>query len=212
MFKFSSKTEVNKQIKITDLFKTIKADKQTRAASQNVQSVTLTHVLSEATTGLKSAENITEIYFIDMVTTDKRVPIELIKAMDKTILFQVFYTIKCGSDQKFIATYKTIEAGKATFTKHYESDWVKESAKLDFPLVTELGDIFMIALQNITSRKFQSGESIRDYLSRLAVIDRLTRDIEKTERMMNSATQPKDKLALHAELKKLKQAKEEVIL
>ena len=61
MFQFSSTTKVDKEFKLNELFKLIKASKELKSHSQNILSVKMTNALSEQTTKLKPTNEVNEL-------------------------------------------------------------------------------------------------------------------------------------------------------
>ena len=58
MFAFSSKTQVDKKFRLSDLYKMMAAEREVKADAQNILSVTLKNVLSEDTLGIPAGDNV----------------------------------------------------------------------------------------------------------------------------------------------------------
>jgi len=203
MFNFSSKTVTNKVWKLTDFLKFIKADKTMKTSAINISTVTLTNVLNEKNTGLPTCENIKEIYFMELTLTDRVVPLEFIKHLDKKILFQTVYTLIYENNVKIMLTYKTIDTDKATFTKHYETKWLTNIAPTT-PLNSSLSDTLKDITAIVTEIPFRAEESFRTYIDRLSEIEKNKKMIIKSEKEINKAKNPKEKLIHHEKMKQLK--------
>ena len=207
MFNFGTKTEVNKVLKLSEVLKSIKADKNLRAKTNNISEITITNVLNKNITGLSPSENIVEIYFFEIILSDKNIPYDFIKQIDKSILFQTVYTLKNEENIKIMLTYKTINSHDAIFKKHYEREWMKVQL-INLPLNITLEGVFKDIFAYVTGFQFRTGETFKLYIDRLSEIEKLVKLIEKTEREISKKNNPKERLTLHADLKRLKYKKE----
>ena len=85
MFQFPSKTVVEQNFKLNDLLKLINADKAVRTEAKNIQKIQMINAISEVTTGLKSSNDVNEIYVIKIDLLSPDVPRNFIRLLDKTI-------------------------------------------------------------------------------------------------------------------------------
>ena len=200
MFSFSSNTKVDQKFKIADLLKMIKADKQMKAQAQEIASVRICHALSEATTGLKPTEEVNEIYVIQIELKNDQIPYEFIKALDRTIHFQVLFEINHRDKTKYLADYKTITEEKITQSQMFESDWLEALPK-DMPLVGSLTELYKQMLVELSKIQFRAGETIKDWLQRNLDIEKLEKEFKKIEKQMKSEVQPKKQLEYNDKLR-----------
>lgn len=202
MFDFSSKTKVDRPFKLNELFKLIHADKDLKAKSQNIVSVQMTNAISESTTGLKSSNEVNEIYVMKLELSNESIPYEFLKALDKTIQFQVLYEIWFENKVKYLTCYKVIDDGKVSLSKVVETNWQDYNSS-DMPLVSSLLELYKNILSNIANFEFRIGEQIKDWLNRLSEAEKLQKEFQKTEKLMNSETQPKKKFAYNDKLREI---------
>ena len=87
MFNLSSKTQVGKKFKLSELYKLIQADKTVKSDASNIASVTLTNVLNADTMNFSSIKDVKEIYIFEIVLIAKVIPAIFISALDKAINF-----------------------------------------------------------------------------------------------------------------------------
>ena len=163
MYVFSSNTKVEQKFKIADLLKMIKADKQMKAQAQDIESVQFCHALSEATTGLKPSDEVNEIYVIQIDLKNEQIPYEFIKALDKTIHFQVLFALKNRDKTKYITDFKTITEERISQSQFFESSWLDAPPK-DMPLVGSLTELYKQMLIELSQMQFRAGETIKDWL------------------------------------------------
>ena len=209
MYEFSSKTKVAQKFKLSELLKMIHADKELKQEANSIESVQMTNAISQATTGLVPSEEVNEIYIIEILLKNEVVPHNFIKALDKTIRFQVLYKIVSGGKVKWMSGPKAITDDKLSQTRHFETEWMAEETK-ELPLVSSLTELYKEILVQLTNLQFRPGEKIKQWEQRLTEIEHLKKDFEKTEKLMNAETQPKKKFAYNEKLREVYQKMKEL--
>lgn len=204
MFNFSSNTKVEQKFKIADLLKMIKADKQMKAQAQDIASVQFCHALSEATTGLKPSEEVNEIYVIQIDLKNEQIPYEFIKALDRTIHFQVLFALKNRDKTKYITDFKAITEERISQSQFFESSWLDAPPK-DMPLVGNLTELYKQMLIELSKMQFRAGETIKDWLQRNLDIEKLEKEFKKIEKQMKAEVQPKKQLEYNNKLREIYQ-------
>lgn len=202
MFNFSSKTKVDRTFKLNELYKLMHADKELKSKCQNIVSVQMTNALSESTTGLKSSSEVNEIYVIKIELSSEVIPYDFIKSLDKTIQFQVLYEIWCENKVKYLTCYKVIDDGKVSLSKILETNWQDYDLQ-EMPLISSLYELYKLMLTKIANFDFRNNESIKDWLNRISEVEKLQKEFQKTEKLMNSETQPKKKFAYNDKLREI---------
>ena len=202
MFEFSSKTQVNRDLKLTELFKLLQADKRLKDEAKNIKYIHMTTALSENTTGLKSDDVVNEIYILQVLLTAEPVPYDFLKSLDRTIHFQVVFEVWLNGKVKYISGFKNLADGKVAQTKFVETGW-QELKKAEMPLVSNLQALYKAMLVEITSLPFRRGEAIKDWQTRLTEIEKLEKEFDKIERQIEAESQPKQKFALNEGLREL---------
>ena len=160
MFQFSSTTKVDKEFKLNELFKLIKASKELKSHSQNILSVKMTNALSEQTTKLKPTNEVNEIYVIKVGLNSPNVPYEFLKQFDKAVHFQVLYKLVYENKVKYLTGYKTITDNKVSQTRVFETDWISPALK-ELPLLKNLAELYKQILAEIATIKFREDEDIK---------------------------------------------------
>ncbi len=203
MFKFPSSTKVEQNFKMSELLKMVKADKSLKADAQNILSVQMTNAISEQTTGLHSSDEVNEIYVMKIMLNSEKVPIEFIKALDKTIRFQVLYEIYFDNKVRHLISLKIITDERIKILNTFESRWHAEKLR-DLPVTTKLEDVFKVLVEVVSEYKFRQEENFVDYTKRLETIKKLSGEIEKQTRIMNAEKQPNIKMDINDRIKKMK--------
>lgn len=202
MFEFSSKTQVNRDLKLSELFKLMHADKSLKADAQNIKYVHMTNALSERTTGLKSDEVVNEIYVIQVLLEKEPVPYDFLRALDKTINFQTMFEVWANGKVKYMTAFKSFTDGKQSQTKLVETPFATLQ-KDEMPLVSSLQDLYKAMLTKISGLAFRQGETIKNWQVRLVEIEKLEKDFKKIEKQIDTESQPKQKFALNEQLREL---------
>jgi len=205
MFELSSKTFVNKKFRLTELFRTISADKTVKADAKNVLSVTLSNVLSNETLNLSLHGTVKEIYIFDLVLSDKIVPSLFISALDKAINLHTVFIIHNEGKQMLYGAFKEITDKGVKVGKYYSTEWKSENDKIDLPLnVSCIDDIYTTIIDVLIPIEPRQNESTAEFVARYEEINKLKKEIDKLQRLVDSEKQPKKRFELNDELKMLK--------
>lgn len=203
MFKFPSSTKVEQNFKMSELLKIVKADRTLKADAQNILSVQMTNAISEQTTGLYSSDEVNEIYVMKILLNSEKTPIEFIKALDKTIRFQVLYEIYFDNKVRYLISLKIITDERIKILNTFESRWQAEKLR-DLLMTTKLEDVFKSLVEVVSEYKFRQEENFVDYTKRLETIKKLSGEIEKHTRIMNAEKQPNIKMSINDKIKEMK--------
>lgn len=203
MFKFDKSTEVNLNIKLLDLFKTIKANKDIRQDAGNVLSVTMSNILSQSNIDSDS------VYVFDIVLNSSRVPEKFIDALNKNINFQTLLTLRYNDKVKYIIAVKHIENEKIKILNTFESDWQEEKLE-KMPSCVKIENIFKQMIAKLTLYPFKTSEDFKQYVDRMSAIKKQKSEIEKQTKIMNAEKQPNIKMKLNDEIKQMKKELQEL--
>lgn len=209
MFKYNERTEVNLDLKLAELFKVIKADKQIQSDASIVSKVILTNILSPDRTNLEPSENVKEIYIMDIVLNNAVVPTKFIDALNKYINFQILFKLRYEVDVKYITSLKVFTEDKTKVLKTCESDWQEEN-KEDLPSTSKLENVFKAMVSYITKIRFRQNETFEEYIDRTNQIKKHKTEIEKLTKTRDAEKQPNTKMAINSQIKNLKRELEQL--
>lgn len=210
MFKYNERTEVNLDLKLAELFKVIKADKQIQSDASIVSKVILTNILSPDRTNLEPSENVKEIYIMDIVLNNAIVPTKFIDALNKYINFQILFRLRYEVEVKYITSLKVFTEDKTKVLKTCESDRQKEN-KEELPSTSKLENVFKAMVSYITKIKFRQDETFDEYTDRTNQIKKHKTEIEKLTKTRDAEKQPNTKMAINSQIKNLKRELEEML-
>lgn len=211
MFDLSSKTQVNKKFKLSELYKLIHADKTVKADASNIASVTLTNVLNSDTMNFTVTKDVKEIYVFEVVLTSKSIPTLFISALDKAINFHTVFVLTYGNQTLLYGAYKEYSDKGMRLGKYYATTWLA-GRHVNIPLATScLDDVYTALIDELIPLTPRVGESTRDFVNRYGEITRLQKEVDKLQRMVDTEKQSKKRFELNAELKITKKRLEENI-
>lgn len=204
MFELSSKTQVNRKFKLTELYKVMGADKAVKANAANIVSVTLTNVLNKDTLNFSANGDVKEIYVFEIVLNSKTIPSLFISALDKATNFHTVFVLRFGSEEMLYGAFKEYGEKGMKVGKYYFTDWTVERT-VALPLgVNSLDGIYTAIIDELIPITARKSESTKDFVERYGEVVKLQKEIEKLQRLVDTEKQPKRRFELNDQLKKLK--------
>ena len=141
MFEFSSKTQLNRQFKLSDLFRQMGASREVKKDAAGIEKVTLTNVISPKTLNCGADREIKEIYVFEIDVSSQYVPELFIKELDKSIKLHTLFNVRCGELELSMLSYK-LGSAKG---KYYATNWETE-ADIPVPLVDNVPQMYKFIL------------------------------------------------------------------
>lgn len=204
MFELSSKTQVNRKFKLTELYKVTSADKAVKADAANILSVMLTNVLNNDTLNLSVKGDVKEIYVFEIALTTTTAPSLFISALDKATNFHTIFILKYGNEEMLYGAFKEYGEKGMKVGKYYCTDWTSEKP-IAIPLgVNSLDEIYTAIVDELIPITARQAESTKDLVARYGEVVKLKKEIEKLQHLVDTEKQPKRRFELNDELKKLK--------
>lgn len=200
MFEFSSKTLVNKEFKLKDIFKIINATKDIKKDSSAIKKVTLKNVLSEDTLGMKSSEECKEIYIIEIEVCEKRVPLDFIKAFDKIIELHTFFIIRFNEEVTELVIHRNIDNNVIKRNNIYESTRQYGSLK-ELPYCMSIKEVYSNLVFNLIDLNPTQQEELSCFLERFNKIQKIKKEIITLEKKVFKEKQPRKKFDMGRELR-----------
>ena len=204
MFELSSKTQVNRKFKLSELYKVMGADKAVKADASNILSVTLTNVLNNDTLNFSARGDVKEIYLFEIVLKTKTIPALFISALDKATNFHTAFILRCDDETMLYGTFKEYGEKGMKVGKYYSTDWVPERL-ITIPLgVNSLDEIYTAIIDEIIPIAAREGESTNDFVVRYGEVVRLKKEIDLLQHKVDTEKQSKRRFELNDELKQKK--------
>ena len=209
MYKFNDKTLVNKQFKLTELFKLVKANKEIKAEASNVLNISLARVLSEQTIFLEPCDYVKEIYIFKVELASTQVPYKFIDLLDRQIKFETVFVFCYENEFLYYASIKNFESDCIKITKTFQTNWI-EKLENNFPITNKLDEVYKDIIATISCLKFHKNESYAEYVNRYVEINKLKKQIEKLTKTRDAEKQPNTKMAINSQIKELKRELEQL--
>jgi hypothetical protein len=202
MFKFSSKTQVDRVLKVKELYKIMKADKDVKVDGRYIEKLTLDQVISTDTINMKSHEECREIYIFDIELTEKEVPTKFIKRLDEVTKLHTYFILRYGELVKELCIYRQVEDEDITFGKIFESEWQKEDLK-ELPYCSSIKDIYKNLVFGLIKAKPNEDEELDVFIERCTQIEKLKRNIANFEKKVYQEKQPRKKFDIGRDIRNL---------
>ena len=209
MFSFSSKTQVNRELKLRDVLHQIGADRDIKAEALNIKSLTLTNVINANTINCEPDEKYKEIYLFLIDMKDRIIPQSFITELDKSIRLHTFFIIRYEDEIATAMAFKSI-ANKVTISRYELRDF-RVDTLIEIPSFSNVPEAykFLLSYQNQIARRRE--ESPEEFISRINHVHRLQYQIEQTSNAIKHEVQPKKKYVYNTRLNEYKKELEELL-
>lgn len=204
MFNFSTKTLVNKEFKINDILKQIKASKEVKEDSKKINKIILQNVINAKTLNLNSVEeSYKEIYVFRLLLNTDSIPELFIKELDKSINFHTYFICEYDGFVSTLMAFKEINRTTKVTTKYFKHPF-QNDADIELPLIDKVSDVYNILLSYETNINLRKEEIPTDFIDRVNKINKLEFQISRTEKAIIYETQPKKKFEYNERLREYK--------
>lgn len=198
MFNFSSKTEINKKFKLTDIFRQINASKEARKESMIIDSIFLKYLISPKTLNCSDNVEIKELYIFEINVNTRVIPEKFIKEFDNSFKGQTMFLINNDG-----YTYALLSFKKGKFkNKYYSSNWDNKD-NFDIPLLPNVKELYKFIISKFLPYNYFEKEGIEEYILRVEEIKKIENKIYKVKMKMDSEVQSKTRFELNDEYKEL---------
>ena len=206
MFKFSSKTQVDRTFRLTDLFRQMKASKGAKKDAACIEKIVLKNVLSPTTLNCEADKEIKEIYVFEITVSSRTVPEIFIKELDQSIKLHTLFNVRDGDFELSMISYKTGNAKG----KYYATNWESDP---DFivPLVNSVPELYKYILSKFLKYPPLEEESVGEYLKRYNQLIKLDYQINSTAIAIARENQSKRKFEYNARMKQYKEERERLL-
>lgn len=209
MFSFSTKTQVNKQLKLKDVLHEIRADRDTRKEAQIITSLVLTNVINSNTINCDPNDKYKEIY-IFMITVNKReMPKLFITGLDNSIRFHTFFIVKYEEEIAQAMAFKTV-GQKVTTAKYTYKDF-KIDTTVEIPSFHNVPEVYKYLLSYTNDIPRRREETPEQFIERINLVHRFQFQIMKTEPAVIHEVQPKKKYIYNTRLNEYRKELKELM-
>lgn len=208
MFKFSTKTESNRKLKMLDVLKQIKADKDIKVDAMKINSIVLINSINASTINSQSSDTFKEIYIFKINLNKKEIPKLFLEALDKSIKLHTYFIFEYEGLVYSTMCYKEI-GNTVKLGKYYFHDFEKYK-ETDLPMINSVADVYKVLYSYEVRIPYRENETPDEYLKRVNMIHKLEFQISKTEAAIIHQVQPKKKYEYHTRLQEYKKEYEDL--
>lgn len=198
MFSFSSKTQVDRELKLRDVLHQIRADRDVRTEAQNINSLTLTNIINSNTINCEPDSRYKEIYLFFIDVKEPLIPQQFITLLDKTIRFHTFYIIKCGEEIATVMAFKSVGI-KVSCSKYELRDFRKDTM-VELPSFHNVPEAYKYLLSYQFQVARRREELPEEFMDRINQVHKLQFQIDKTMQAIIHEAQPKKKYKFNTNL------------
>lgn len=209
MFNFSSKTVVNKEFKLLDILKQIKADKDVKADAMKIDSIMISNIINARNLNSIEDDVFKEIYIFKIKLNRKEIPMQFIEALDKSIRFHTYFVFEYQELEYTMMCFK--EIGKTVKLNKYFYHDFSESKIIDIPMINTVCDVYKVLYSYEVNLPYKDSETSTEFLNRSNIIKKLQYQISQTEKAIVHEVQPKKKFEYHTRLQQYKKELEQLL-
>lgn len=205
MYIFSTKTFVNKEYKLSDFLKQIKASKEVKEDAKVIDKIIFQNIINAKTLNINIEDKTyREIYVIKLILNKDIVPQLFIEEIDKFIQFHTYFICEYDDYVMTEIAYKEIGTKVKVSSKYYKHNFMKDNA-IELPLVNSVSDVYKYLLNYEIQVPLRKEETPSEYMIRVGKINKLEFQISKTEKAIIYETQPKKKFEYNERLRTYKE-------
>jgi hypothetical protein len=198
MYEFPKSTVVNKDLRVIDVLRQIKANLEVKNDSKIIDFLTLSNIINNDSLNCGADELIKQIYVFNIKLNKREIPNKFIEALDKTIRFHTYYIFTFHEESFTQIAFKDI--GKEVILGKYYFHPFNKYKTMEFPDKSNLNSIYRSLLSYEIDIPYRKEEKTSDFLRRINIIHRLEFQISKTESAIKYQLQPKKKYQYHQRL------------
>jgi hypothetical protein len=164
--------------------------------------------LAPETINLAPSRSVPEIEVFSMILKESEIKWDVLRFMDQSIPFPIFFEV-CYEDQiKAIAAYKRpseVDSTKWVVSDYFATSWLpKETPRTPLPIILNLESLYASLLTSLMPFSIRSGEGLQDFVARMELFRSRQKELEKCEFRLRKEKQFNRKVKINSELRELK--------
>ncbi len=206
MIEFSSKTAVNKPMRLPELMRAFGADKAARQEGRGIKSALLANVINADSLNSSSFGAVKEIFVFHLTLSSPVPPERFIAAMDRQINFPTLFVLFCGGKHMLCAAIKQDGEKGIKVGKRYFSPWLEEKEVTPLPMWADSTDkVYLAIFAAILPLSVRGGEDAQAFTARYDAVEELRSYEKKLLGELKREVQPKKRFELNTRLKKVRE-------
>ncbi len=170
-----------------------------------VQSITWSHKLAEATINLPGSALVPEVQVFQIDSKLDDVSELVLMAIDRAIPYPIIYEVLRGTggqqEARMVAAHKQLGAAIPKLSGYYSTDWLPVAdERQPLPTAITLPALYTALLAPLMPIATRPGETVLEVADKLRVVRKLEREIAALERKLRSEPQLNRKIELRRSL------------
>lgn len=206
---FPLQAKYDKVIPKTKIYRHSEATKSIKELFvSEVEQIKWSYKLAPETINLPASESVPEIQIFTVMLRSGDRTDDVLRAIDKAIPFPILFELYLNDQLCYGATYKRPnEADKSKWVigDYFFSEWTKDTTESSaLPVVLNLTALYHQLIKEIAPFIARQDETIPDFIGRIEVITKLSRDAKRLEKRINKEKQFNRRVELNHELNNIK--------
>jgi len=176
---------------------------------EQVEKIVWAYKLAPKTVNIPAGRSINEIQVFNINLKTRNFSEEVLRTIDKAIMFPIFYELEFRKQIKFASIYKrsnNAAPDKWVLESCFESSWQQaDIERLALPIATDLGLLYEMMFRQLMPLPQHRRESLKTQVERLSKLQIALKQAQKLEGRIQKEKQFNRKVELHGELKQLQQ-------
>jgi hypothetical protein len=176
---------------------------------RQVEQIVWQYKLAPETDNLKASKAVPEIQIFSVTLKGYELKTEVLRCIDLAIPFPIIFELRFDGKVKPIAAFKRpseADTSKWVISDYFESDWTAaDTPRKPLPMVFDLEALYSHLLQPLMPYPARPGEDLQAQVARMERIRLKQRELERCEARLHKEKQFNRKVAINAELRRLKQ-------
>ena len=185
--------------------------------SVQIDKIIWSHKLAPETINLTSSDLVPEIQIIDVRLKTKTLSEELLRVIDKSIPYPIFFQLHFDNKIKIKAAYKSpsdTDSNKWIVDSYFESEWFDNtSEKVDLPVVLDLNKLYEKMFHSLIPKEvnfFKNQVPIKEKIDKIHLFKEKEKEYIKLKAKRDKEKQFNRKAELNTRLKKLNKELESI--
>lgn len=185
--------------------------------SMQIDKITWSHKLAPETINLSSSDLVPEIQIIDVRLKTETLSEDLLRVIDKSIPYPIFFQLNFDNKIKIKAAYKSpsdTDANMWIVDSYFESVWFDNtSAKVKLPVVLDLNKLYEKMFHSLIGKElifFKNQVPIKEKIDKIHLFKEKEKEYIKLKNKRDKEKQFNRKAELNTKLKKLNKELESI--
>lgn len=212
-YNYPKQALVDKKIPKSKFYENIKINSKLKDLFiKQIDQIIWKYKLSPSSINIDSSSSVREIQIFEIFLKDKDVDLQLIRTIDQAVPYPILFHFVYKDTIKLVAANKKAndeEGFKWKVEDYFESDWISqieyEKNLKKIPIITNLGKLYESFILELIPLEKKQNDNIKNHIEKFKLIEKLKKDIKRTESKLNNEKQFKKKMDLNTQLKNKKQ-------